>query len=77
MRIVTKRKINKAVDEIIDAVLDYIDFELEVNGYRDYDVYPHITKEDKPIIANLLYEILTDKKRMWWKLTNVAVRKTK
>lgn len=77
MRIVTKRKINKAVDEIIDAVLDHIDFELEVNGYQDYDVLMFVNKKDKPIIANLLYEILTDKKRMWWKLTNVAVRKTK
>ena len=78
MRIITKKKINKATDKIIDAIFDHADFDIDVNGYQDYDIVPYINKNDKPAVANLLYEILTNKKpREWWKLTNVAVRKTK
>ena len=78
MRIITKRRINKAVDELIDVVIDHADFEVETNGYQDYDVLMFVDKESKPVVADLLYEILIDKSpRKWWKLTNVSVRKTK
>jgi len=78
MRIITKKKINKAVDEIIDAIFDHADFDIDVNGYQDYDVLMFVNKDDKPAVANLLYEILIDKKpRKWWKLSNVAVRGVK
>lgn len=75
MRIITKRRINKAAEEIIDAVLDHADFEVDVVGHQDYDVLMYINKSDRPAVTKLLYEILTDKKpRKQWKLTNVAVR---
>jgi len=78
MRIITKKKINKAVDEIIDAIFDHADFDIDVNGYQDYDVLMFVNKDDKPAVANLLYEILIDKKpRKWWKLSNVTVRGVK
>jgi len=78
MKIITKRKINKATDEIIDAILDNADFEIERNGYQDYDVQLFINKRDKPTVEKLLYEILIDKKpRKHWKLINIAVRKVK
>lgn len=78
MRIITKKRINKATDEIIDAILDNADFEVDVNGPQDYDVLMFINKRDKPVVAKLLYEILTDKKpHKWWQLINVAVRRTK
>lgn len=82
MRIITKRSINKAddklIDEIIDAVLDHTDFDVEVTGYHDYDVHLFVNKNDKPTVTKILYEILTDKKpRKRWQLINIAVRKTK
>lgn len=78
MRIITQKRINRAVDEVIDAVFDHADFDVDVNGYQDYDIMPYINKSNRPAVAKLLYEILTDKKpRKWWKLTNVAVRETK
>lgn len=78
MKIITKKRINKAADEIIDVVFDHADFDIEVNGYQDYDVNLYINKSDRPEIKKLLYEILTDKKpRKHWKLINIAVRKTK
>lgn len=78
MKIITRKKVNKVVEEIIDAVLDNADFDVEINGYHDYDVIPYIHISERPAIAKLVYEILTDKRpRKWWKLTNVAVRRTK
>ena len=78
MRIITKKRINKAADEIIDAVFDHTDFDVEVNGYHDYDVNLRINKSDKPALVKLLHEILNDKKpQEHWKLINVAVRKIK
>jgi len=78
MKIITKRKINKAVDEIIDAVLDNTDYDVDVMGPHDYDVMMFVNKTTKPQVEKLIYEILTDKKnRKWWKLVNVAIRRTK
>ena len=78
MRIVTKRRVNKIADEIIDAVLDNADFEVDTNGYQDYDVLMFIDKKNKPVVAKLFYAILSNKKpRKHWKLVNIAVRKTK
>jgi len=78
MRIITKNKVNKIAEEIIDTVLDHADFDIETNGYHDYDVQLYINKSDRPEIKKLLYEILTDKKpHKHWKLINVVVRKTK
>ena len=78
MRVITKRRINKTADEIIDAVLDHTDFEVEVTGHQDYDIQLFINKRDKLPVTNLIYEILTDKKpRKHWKLINIAVRKVK
>ena len=78
MKIITKRRINKAVDELVDAVFDHVGFDVEVNGYHDYDVNLYVSECDKPEIATMIYEILTDKKpRKHWKLINIAVRKTK
>lgn len=78
MKIITQKRINKTVDELIDAVFDHTDFDIEVNGHQDYDIIPDISKTNRPIVAQLLYDILTDKKpRKWWKLTNVAVRRQK
>ncbi len=76
MRLITKRRVDKAVDEIIDAVFDHADYDIETNGYQDYDVVPYVNKGTKPAVAKLLFEILTDKKpRKHWKLINVAVRR--
>jgi len=78
MRFVTKKRINKAVEEIIDVVFDHADFDVEVNGHHDYDVNLYVNKSDRPEISKLVYEILTDKKpREHWKLVNIAVRKIK
>lgn len=78
MRIVTKKRINKIADDIIDVIFDHADFNIETNGYQDYDVQLYINKSDRPEIEKLLYEILSDKKpRKHWKLVNIAVRKTK
>ncbi len=78
MKIITKKRINKATDEIIDAIFDHADFDIDVNGHQDYDIVPYINKSSKPAVAKLLYEILTDKKpRKRWQLINVAVRHTK
>ena len=75
MKIVTKRRVNKAVEEIIDVVFDHADFDIDVNGYQDYDITPYIHISSRPAVAKLLYEILTDKKpHKHWKLINVAVR---
>ena len=66
------------VDEIIDAVLDNADFEVDVCGYQDYDVLMFVNKKDKDKVAELLWEILTDKKpRKHWKLINIAIRRSK
>lgn len=78
MRIITKRRINKVADEIINAIFDHADFEVDVNGPQDYDVLMFVNNRDKPAVAKLLYAILTDKKpRKHCKLINVAVRGTK
>lgn len=78
MKIITKRKINEATDEIIDAIFDHADFDIDINGYQDYDIVPYINKSDKPAVAKLLYDILSDKKsRKHWKLINIAVRRAK
>lgn len=82
MRIAAKRKINKAtdklVDEIIDAVLDHTDFDVEMNGYQDYDVHLFVNKNDRPALTKVLHEIFADKKpRRWWQLVNVSVRRAK
>ena len=78
MRIVTKKRANKAADEIIDAVLDNTDFDVEVCGYQDYEVHLFINKNDKPVLTKLLYDILTNKRpRKWWQLISISVRRTK
>ena len=78
MRIITQKRIDKATDEIIDTIFEHAEFDIDTYGYREYDIMPYINKDEKPAIAKLLYEILIDKKpRKWWKLTNVAIRRTK
>ncbi len=77
-RIITKRRVNKAIDEIVDAVFENADFDISVCGPQDFDVTPDIARKDVQKVADLIYGILTDKKdRKWWQLLNVSVRRAK
>ena len=66
MRIVTQKRLNKLVNEIIDVVFEHAEFDVDTYDYRECDIMPYIDKEEKPAVAKLLYEILTDKKPRKW-----------
>ena len=73
-----KKVFKDKVNDIIDVVLDHAEFDIETTGYHDYDITPYVNDKDKDKVAELLWEILTDKKpRKYWKLINVAIRRIK
>lgn len=77
-RIITKRRVNKAIDELVDAIFENADFDINVCGPQDFDVIPDIARKDVQKIADLVYDILTDKRdRKWWQLLNVSIRRAK
>jgi len=59
MIILTKRKLASKIGEIIAAVHDETDFEVEVQGYRDYGITPYAT--DKKQVTKTIYKILKEK----------------
>lgn len=46
------------MDEIIDAVVDQLDHDVDVNGYRDYDIYSFVPKSSKEEVKRMIEETL-------------------
>jgi len=51
---ISKRQLN----EIIELVHDWSDFEVEVTGYRDYDVVPYIDKMARKCLLKEVNKVL-------------------
>lgn len=49
---------NKQIEEIIDIVLDYADYDVDVMGPQDYDVTPSMTKTGQEQTRVVVNEIL-------------------
>lgn len=57
------------VEYIVEAILEYADFEVEVNGYRDYSVTPSVGKIELQKIRDIINsEITSKKKHKFWRI---------
>jgi len=54
------RLTKKKAEAIIDVVFDYADFDVEVCGYRDYDVIPSIQGKGIDKVREIIEEILNE-----------------
>lgn len=58
MIILTKRRLARVTQDIIDAVHDASDFEVEVNGPRDYGITPYVYEKERKELPKTIYKIL-------------------
>lgn len=49
-----KELTDKQIDEIIEAVLEEMEFTVELNGFRDYDVIPQWSNKGRDAIRKSL-----------------------
>jgi len=59
----------KKVNEILDLVWDWTDYDCEGNKYVGYDVYPSLDEKMKKELGTEIVKIIAPKKK-WWKLWN-------
>jgi len=57
----------KQLDEIIDLIWDWTDYDVDTYGYHDYDVVPSLPTKIRQDLLEEVNKIIATKKK-WWRL---------